>query len=159
MSETEWGGQSLPKTGYVTSDGKDLSEVFLGKLEKATSAAIADSASSADSVNASGIVGLSVPSISGTYVSVSLTAPRDSSATWTAPSDGLFIASSGDTSVEINGFSMPKCFNYIDDTESGSAFFPICKGEIVKIYGASRGSRAVNGSFVPCTYKTEVNDE
>lgn len=133
--------------------------MFLGREEKAVSAETADSANSADSVNASGIVGLSMPSISGTYVAVSLTAPRGSSATWTAPSDGLFIASSGDTSIEINGFSMPKCFKYIDDTDTGAAFFPICKGEIVKIYGASKGSRAVNGSFVPCTYKTEVNDE
>lgn len=133
--------------------------MFLGREEKATSAAIADSASSADSVNASGIVGLSVPSISGAYVEISLTAPRDSSVTWTAPSDGWVIVYDSDASIDINGWGIPRCFDYKDTTGFGSAFFPICKGELITAYGGSRTSYSFLGYFLPCTYKTEVNDE
>ena len=35
----------------MTADGRDLAEVFLGKQEKAASAATADTATSADSVD------------------------------------------------------------------------------------------------------------
>lgn len=41
-------GGGVSPTGFVASDGRDLAEIFLGKEEKATSAAVADRASAVE---------------------------------------------------------------------------------------------------------------
>lgn len=146
MSETELGGgQSLPKTGYVTAEGKDLAEVFLGKQEKAASAATADTATSADSVNWDNVKGK--PSIktgvlrtSGSRIAI------NTAGDWTAPQDMFCDISTqagntrGTYVLALNGVTILSL--NLDRNESGSdALVFVPKGYRLSFkYGSSSGT-------------------
>lgn len=143
----------------MTADGKDLAEVFLGKQEKAVSSATADSA---ESVELASVVGLSVPYISGAYVSFSITASnKGQTVTWTAPFDGLCVLdefSSGEY-FKINGFNTPS----MGFDENGcAAIFYLRKGDTLSTKRSTSNFGdpvTLSGAIFPVSYLTEVNDE
>lgn len=136
-------------TNYVTAEGKDLAEMFLGKQEKAASAATADTATSAESVNWNNVEGK--PSIktgvlrtSGNVINI------NTSGDWTAPQDVFcdITTRAGNTTgtyvLALNGVKIASAS--LDSTEKGPAalvFVP--KGyrlsfKLNSSYGTVKGS-------------------
>lgn len=73
-------------SGYITSDGKDLDERYLGIDAKAKSAEVADMAARVEN-----LVG-ATPILSKAQVPVTVAVTsKKASASWTAPDNGLFV--------------------------------------------------------------------
>ena len=137
----------------------ELDSIYLGINAKAKSAITADTVESVELAN---VVGLSVPYISGNYVSFSITASnKGQTVTWTAPFDGLCILnefSSGDY-LKINGFSTPSMGN---DENGCAAIFYLRKGDTLATKrGTSMASSpsTLSGAIFPVSYLSEVNNE
>ena len=133
--------------------------MFLGREEKAVSAGTADSAGSIELAN---VVGLSVPYISGAYVSFSITSSdKGQTVTWTAPFDGLCVLTkfSNGEAFKINGFPTPIMG---DDANGCAAIFYLRKGDTLAARrgtGMASSSVTLSGAIFPVSYLTEVNDE
>lgn len=108
-------------SGYVTSDGKDLDQRYLGIDAKAKSAETADVAQKVNS-----LIG-ATPILSTTQAPVTVSVgSKKSSASWTAPDYGLFIG-------YINLYS-------VNNIHYGSLYF---RGkEIYKILSPSANSKS-----------------
>ena len=131
----------------MTADGKDLAEVFLGKQEKAASAATADMADVASSVEWEDIQNPPTIWASFNYAGV----VNVSTLSWTAPSAGFICAAQGDypdrpLHIIVDGVRLDRNI-LIDHTDGGlSAWFPINKGSVVGI--ASEQIR-IKALFIP----------
>ena len=102
MSNTLGGGQSLPKTGYITAEGKDLAEVFLGKQEKAASAATADTATSAE--EAKTVVWEDITNIPVLAPTLDFDNKiTNTSQSWTVPKAGMLICRGSNPYVDETG--------------------------------------------------------
>lgn len=131
-------------TGYVTADGRDLAEVFLGKQEKAASAATADTATSADSVNWGNVeekpsIKTGVLRTHGNKISIA------TSGNWTAPQDMFcdITTQSGNTSgtyvLALNGTTIVSS-NLGSSKEGPDALVFVPKGYKLSFkYGSSSG--------------------
>ena len=137
-------------SNFVTDDGKDLDERYLGINAKAKSAESADYASSADSVSwdgVSGKPGLQIQTATSDYVTVAA-----QSFPWTAPVD-CFIKSvsysntSNNNYMRINGKRIGLLKN-ADDGASDDLRMYVCKGDVL-----SSSSYAYLRSLIYIPYK------
>ena len=136
----------------MTADGRDLAEVFLGKQEKAASAATADTATSADSVNWGNVdekpdVKAGVLRSSGTFVGI------NTYGDWTAPQN-VFCEittqaanSSGTYVLSLNGTTLTSA--RLDSGAVGpSSFVFVPKGgKLAFKYSSSSGR--ISGTAYP----------
>lgn len=143
-------------SGFVTDDGKDLSEVFLGREEKAVSAGTADSASSAETVS---VTAFKFPVLASPSVEVQLKAT-----TWTAPSDGIFLVNSISWQKYGNSLTIAGIKYSIASTYGTAVAVPfvfcILKGQTISITGYHDDLRStLNGRFCPHVFTEVENNE
>ena len=135
----------------------ELDSIYLGINAKAKSAVIADSV---ESIDFSKVVGIDVPSVYGTRIDVSLTAYRDETKTWEAPTSGLFaiysLSFDGDECT-LNGCPISFIGDDADDpVDRDTGYFPIQKGDIVVLKGASRHANLLKAFIYPLRFTKEI---
>ena len=130
--------------------------MFLGREEKAVSALTADSVGSID---ISKVTGVDVPSVYGSRIDVSLSAAKDQTTTWEAPSSGLFVIYSLRYGCALNGCRIEHIgYSGDDPSDDDTAYYPIRKGDVVVLNGGSHYANSLNAFIYPLQLIKEVTE-
>jgi hypothetical protein len=143
-------------SGYITSDGKDLDERYLGIDGKAKSSETADVALTSEKATT---LNGATPPVSTTQ-KVTVNNHGNGNKTWTAPSDGIFYGTArcypggGITAyIQIRGV---KVFESNDPDNNRSYEFKFClkKGDTIKTtVWRSDYQSGVSGDFYPWVFE------
>ena len=148
-------------SNFVTDDGKDLDERYLGINAKAKSA---ESADSVGSIDISKVTGFDVPRVYGSRVDLNVIVDRNTTKTWEAPSSGLLAIHGFEYNEEglckLNETNIGRVAS-VDDNGSisnpNSGYFPVQKDDVFSVKADYRGNRFI-ASFYPLQLIKEVTE-
>lgn len=138
-------------SNFVTDDGKDLDERYLGINAKAKSAETADSVGSID---ISKVTGFDVPRVSGSRVDLNVIVNTNQTKTWAAPASGL-LALHGvehiDNLCKLNDTNITRvaiCDENGVTSNPNTGYFPVQKGDVLTLKSEYSSNRFI-ASFYP----------